>query len=500
MGIVNRILSDIIKKEYEKIKEMQEQEYGLPNVVKQITYEQEMYFMEVLKRENIVEICNTASQIFRGTNSFWSSVSSTDNIPLKHSSITSSIVNIIKAIVSELYQDVDIDEEFKAEQEIWEKINEDQDFSNMLMNILIDILYFGDAIFTVNYVNDKIIINEKYGRNIEYIYDEYDQLKEIVILKKYEANNKKYLLKEILGANELYKKYRLYNEAGEEVALYHVPELQELKDIEITENNEYLKSAFAVQFYITKSMKYKGRGNSIFSNKLDALDSLDEIISQRQSVLRSGAPKEFISDDCIVRDANNRKNISRTSFHKFYEKGTSSLINRSKDIEVLQSEIKADEYRISEDDARKRVYEGILSEQTVLNTSTVNNTSISKEREKLTNYTIATIKKAFQTKLPEFICNCIKIYCIYNNIHTEITPDAINVNFAEFGNPTFETQVQVCAEIKRNKILPNFEMLKELYGETKTDEELQEIANRLDIMDGYTEKDNKNIENEEEAV
>ena len=43
-------------------------------------------------------------------------------------------------------------------------------------------------------------------------------------------------------------------------------------------------------------------------------------------------------------------------------------------------------------------------------------------------------------------------------------------------------------------------MLKELYGETKTDEELQEIANRLDIMDGYTEKDNKNIENEEEAV
>ena len=151
----------------------------------------------------------------------------------------------------------------------------------------------------------------------------------------------------------------------------------------------------------------------------------------------------------------------------------------------MQSEIRAEEYRIYEEDAKRRVLEGILSEQTVSNVSTINNTVITKEREKQTNYTIANIKKAVQEIIPKYVYNILTIYYIYNNMQTDITPADIFVNFEEYNNPSFESQVETCAKIKQQKVLPNFEMLQELYGNTKTDEEIAMIARKLDIMDGY---------------
>lgn len=499
MGLKNKVknfLQGIIHEEFDSIRELEPKDAQLPKVRKAMTYEQEMYMLEVLQRGNITEICSAAQSIMSGNNSFWSSVDPDSGIPLKHSGMCEMVVKTILNIVSELYEDVVFLQEYQEEKEVWEKINEDQNFKNLLISAIMDTLFYGDVSLLINY-NGKIELDYKKGRNIEYVYDDFGQLKQIITLKKYTADSKEYLFKTFYGADALYVLYRLYNTKGEEVPLATIEELADLKDIEIMSDGKYVDCAFATQFLINKSTKYDGRGASIFSSKFDALDSLDEIISQRQSVLRSGSPKEFIDESCLVRDAQGRVKIAQTAMHKFYEKANSSINANGKDVEVLQSEIRAEEYRIYEEDAKRRVLEGILSEQTVSNVSTINNTVITKEREKQTNYTIANIKKAVQEIIPKYVYNILTIYYIYNNMQTDITPADIFVNFEEYNNPSFETQVETCAKLKQSKTLPNYEILQELYGNTKTDEEILEIAKKLDYMDGYDVNVLYNLTNKE---
>ena len=485
MSFIKNILQEIIRKEYESIKEPIEQNTTLPTVTKQMTYEQETYFMEILQRGDINEICQAAQTIFKNSNSFWSIAAREDGFPLEHSGLPDTITKTLKNIIAELYSEIKFSEKFETEKEIWEKIAKDQDFTMLLMDAIVDTMYLGDVTFYARYIDNKMLIKYEKGRNIEYVYDEFNQLKEIIFLKKLAKDNKDYLLKTFIGADALYIKYALYDKEGKEVPLFTLDETSNLENIEVLKDGKYIDCSFATQFYINKSLKYEGRGASLFTNKLYALDALDEVISQRQSTLRSGSPKEFIDETCITKNNNNQENIQKTSMHKFFKKSNTNIEGASKDIEVIQSDIRSEEYRIQEEDAKRRVYEGILSEQTLSNTSTINNTAINKQREKLTNYTVDTIKKACQNILPKFVYNVINIYCIYNNMKTEITPDDILADFAEYNNPTFETQVEVCSQIKKNKLLPNFEMLQELYQETKTDEEIAEIARRLDIMDGY---------------
>lgn len=493
---VNQVLKSVIKKEYDSLQEVEVQDKNLPNVRQTMTYDQEMYFMEILQRGDMKEICTAAQTILKDNNSFWSIAASEDGIPLKHAGLDETIVKTISNIVTELYENVEFSSDFQEEADIWDNINEDQNFATMLMQAITDVLYFGDCAFLIAYEDGKVLLKYEVGRNLEYIYDRNKQLKEIIVKKRYIQGDKKYLLKEFYGADALYVKYRLYKEDGDEVPLGTIEELKDLKDIEILRDDKYVDCAFATQFMINKSIKYKGRGTSIFSTKLDALDALDEVVSQRQSVIRSGAPKEFVDESCISKSANGVKNINKTAMHKFYEKSNTTLNGANKDIEVLQSELRAEEYRIEEEDAKRRVLEGILSEQTVSNTSVINNTSITKEREKQTNYTISNIKKAVQELLPKYIYNIINIYYIYNGMETEITPTDITIIFDEYNNPTFENQVDTCKKIKESRLLPNFEMLKELYGNTKTDDEIAEIAARLDVMDGYTFTDSITVEEE----
>lgn len=482
---VKSVVVNIVKDEFDKLKELDAQEKALPTVKKTLTYEQEMFFMEVLQRGDITEICSAAKNMLNSTNSFWAVVDTNDGIPLKHAGLEEVIVKTIMNIVAELYNEVDFSTQFMEEKDIWIQINEDQAFQTMLMNAIVDTLYCGDTALLVNWRDDKIVLDYKKGRNLEYVYDLDGQLKEIIVLRKYKVENKEYLLKQFYGADALYVKYVLYDDRGNEVSLSVVEELKDLKDVEITSENKYVDCSFATQFFINKSNKYEGRGASLFSTKLDALDALDEVVSQRQSVLRSGAPKEFLDESCIYKNSQNVKNINQTAMHKFYEKANTSINGNGKDIEVLQSDIKAEEYRIYEEDAKRRVLEGILSEQTVSNTSVINNTSITKEREKQTNYTISNIKKAVQDIIPRFVYNVLNVWYIYNGKNTDITPNDIVVSFDEYNNPTFENQVDTCAKIKQQKLLPNYEMLQELYGNTKTDEEIAVIAKKLDIMDGY---------------
>lgn len=500
-SFVQTLFKNSVSKEYQNLKGLEDaQNKNLPTIRKNLSYEQEMYFMEVLQRGDINEICQAASSIITKGHCFWASVSEDDEIPLKHNGYEQTVIKTIINIVNELYTKIDISDEFPEEKALWNQINEDQHFTSFLMDVITDILYFGDAVLYCNYHDGKIILSYETGRNVEYVYDLYNQLKEIIILKIYKQNNKEYLLKTFIGADQLYIKHKLYNKDGEEINLGTLEELRDIKDVEILKDNKYIDCSFGTKLYFNKSPKYKNRGASIFSNKLDAIDALDEITSQRQSVLRSGAPHEFVSEDCIMPDASGNVNMTSNSMHKFFKKSNPyGQASNGKDIEVLQSDIRANEYRIYEEDAKRRISEGILSEQSISNSSVINNTTIARNNEKQTNYTVSGIKKSLQEIIPYYVYNAIQIYFLYNGKQSSITPSDIFVNFEEYNNPSLEDQVETCARMKQSGLLPNKEILEEFYGDTKTQEEIEEIATRLDKQEGrYIGKDGQ-VNKDDEA-
>ena len=87
-----------------------------------------------------------------------------------------------------------------------------------------------------------------------------------------------------------------------------------------------------------------------------------------------------------------------------------------------------------------------------------------------------------------------------------IEKEDIKVNIEEYGNPSFETQVEMM--VKLNGLIPDYERLKIFYGNTKTDEEIRKICEDLqkektglnfkDINKAYLQQQRKNTENIEE--
>ena len=61
----------------------------------------------------------------------------------------------------------------------------------------------------------------------------------------------------------------------------------------------------AVPLQVFASSRWPGRGRSIYANKTDAFDALDEVVSQWMDAIRHGRVIRYIPNNMIPRDANN---------------------------------------------------------------------------------------------------------------------------------------------------------------------------------------------------
>lgn len=71
-----------------------------------------------------------------------------------------------------------------------------------------------------------------------------------------------------------------------------------------------------MMFY--KSAKYEGRGGSIFDEKVDSYDALDEVWSQWMDALRAGRAKTYIPDCLVPRDPETGAAITPNPFDNRY--------------------------------------------------------------------------------------------------------------------------------------------------------------------------------------
>lgn len=467
-----RTVQDWVRKIIYSLKKVNKTEQQTPLVDERISHANFCYLMEIIARNDITEICDVARTLRRGQNSFWASVLPTDMIFCMTSGLVSLIINKLTDITNELMTGVEINN--KEYQDIFTELDTELNIKRNVIKAEKKVLLVGDGAFFLYVKNGKVKYKFLAGRNVEFIYDSFDDLVEIDALKVYTVNNIDYLLKERYGKGFI--KYELYDEFDQQVPLSRVPQIASLQNIEFKDaDGNYIDQMFAIKFSIYDSDRYEGRGASIFENKVDYLDALDEILSQRQTELRKATSNVYVPNIYIDNDENGKPLMNSTIFNSYYRVGATDTEHAK--IESTQFDLRSDEYSKAEEDMEDHILSGLLDKASFKHGSVVNNTELSLQSEMITIKTTNTIKVAIQEDIPELIYAIIYLNDLMNERVTTLDKNDIKINIEEYGNPSFETQVEMT--VKLNGLIPDKERLEILYGNTKTEEEIDEMVKQL---------------------
>ena len=414
------------------------------------------------------------------SNSFWGSVPS-EGMAIKksHTGLPRLIIKSLVNIIMDNYNGVEMPNEDE-----WEEIAEDNNFSELLATALSEALAINDGAARISYdaeITDKPIIEWFDGSKVELIYKR-GRLIEIIFKSFYNRNHKCYLLKETYGYG--YITYRLY-EDDKEVPLSTIQELANLKDLTFDK-----KVMWAVPLIIDKSIKYEGRGSSKFDGKLDVFDSLDEVTSQWIEAIRLGRTRTYIPEDLLPRDPNTGVVMTPNPYdNQFIKTSTSMGEGANNKVQVEQADIPSDKYLQTYMTYLDLALQGLISPSTLgIDTKKLQDANAQYERqmEKTTLYTRQGIIDALEKFIPKLINIALQSKDQMSGKAPREDID-IDVLFGEYSTPSFDFQIDTISKAKNNGIMSLETSIEELYGDSKDDEwKAQEIA-RLKEEQGVVE-------------
>lgn len=393
-----------------------------------------------------------------------------------HTGLPALIVKVLTAIV---LGDMN---EFKFEdgiqEGIWKEIEKRNHFRKRLEKVLKEVLYMGDGAWkvTINTKKSMYPILRWYpGDRIETKY-EGDELTEIVFKTPYEESGRQYVLLEHYGygyiTNELYD--------GEKwVDFKTFSKTQHLSDYSF---DETIMLAKRLQVY--ESVKFEGRGGSIFEGKLDSFDAFDEAWSQWMDALRAGRAKTYVPESYIPKDPETGAMLKPNPFDNRFIAGDDNLSENGKNaIQTEQPNIPHDSYAASYCTALDLCLQGIISPSTLgIDVKKLDNADAQREKEKATLYTRNAIVEMLQEELPELISICINAYNILNR--NEVQEVKVDIPFGEYANPSFESQIETIGKGKTQGIMSIEACVDELYGDSKNQEWKREEVARLKAEQG----------------
>lgn len=412
---------------------------------------------------------------------FWASKSTPgQEIRKVHTGLPGLIVKVLTDVVLNDLNDFDF--ELDKNKSLWEEFDKEELFSEHLNLALREMLYMGDGAW-------KIIIDTKFsqypmsewvsGLYVDYVY-QYGRVKEVIFKTAYKESYKTYTLHEIYGYG--YINYRLYL-GDKEVPLTTIEATKHLIDLVFDKT-----VILAVPAKIYSSKKYPNRGGSIFDDgKLDNFDAFDEAWSQWMDALRAGRAKTYIPEGLLPRDPNTGALIKPNAFDNRYIATEANMSEKSDNrITTEQPVIPHDSYLASYVTALDLCLQGIISPSTLgIDVKKLDNAEAQREKEKATLYTRGSIVKALQKVLPRVIQAHFDAYNILNKAALEEIK--VDVNFGEYANPSFESQVETVSKAKTGGIMSIEASVDELYGDSKDDEWKKEEVARLKAEQGIVE-------------
>ncbi|ELC8458787.1 MAG: capsid protein [Clostridium perfringens] len=409
---------------------------------------------------------------------FWSAVPSEDlSIRKIHSGLPAMIADKLSDIVVADLDSIEVNGE--ADNTLWEEIRKDNKFDDMLGDIIATTLVSGDGAFKLSIdteISKYPIIEFFDGDKVEYI-TQRGRLKEIKFYTFYTKNNRQYKLSETYGKG--YINYNLYDSNGNEVSLNTLDETKELADV--TYKGDFI---MAVPLMFFKSPKFEGRGKSIFDNKSDAFDALDEVISQWIDAIRDGRVQKYIPEDLVPKDINGNLMKPNPFDNRFLKVGSSLAEDAKNEIDMKQANINYEAYVESYSNAIDMCLQGIISPSTLgIDLKKTDNAEAQREKEKTTLYTRGKLVDILTEVIPELVNIILKTNDVLNKKNTG--EYEVSIVFGEYASPSFDVVVETVGKAKTYGVMSIEQCIEEMYGDTWTDEEKEEEIKRIKEQNGY---------------
>jgi hypothetical protein len=409
---------------------------------------------------------------------FWASQSTTGlEIRKIHTGLPSLIVDTLTSLVVRDFNSIDLDN--PQLESIWNDIDEENNFKDILSKAITDTLVQGDGAFKLSFdANFTMPIIEFYPSNsVDFSYNR-GRIKEIIFKTPYIYKDIKYTLLEHYGYGYVF--YELYK-GDKLIPIDSIPPTRHLQSAKFDSS-----LIMAVPFMVFKSCKFQGRGQSILEKKSDCFDSFDEIYSQWIDALRKGRTKTYIPENLIPRNPHTGELMHSNAFdNTFIAVGDNLQENAKNQIQLDQPQIQHDSYLATYITALDLCLQGLISISTLgIDTKKLDNAEAQREKEKVTLYTRNKIVETIQNTVPKFIEIAINSYLM--SINKPIQEVKCSISFGDYANPSFESQVETVGKAKTQGIMSIERCVEELYGDTLTEEEKQDEIARLKAEQGIT--------------
>ena len=130
--------------------------------------------------------------------------------------------------------------------------------------------------------------------------------------------------------------------------------------------------------------------------------------------------------------------------------------------------------------------QGLISPSTLgVDVKKLDNAEAQREKEKTTLYTRGNIMDTLQKQIPKLVDKVFKSISVRDK--QPIQDVVCSMNFGEYANPSFESQIETISKGKQGGIMSIEASVEELYGDTKDEEWKKEEVARLKAEQGIGE-------------
>ena len=413
---------------------------------------------------------------------FWAAVPTVGmDIRKLHTGLPAIIVDRLTDIVMTDMNDILLPPNLR---DVWNNIARENSFNELLGEAVAETLIVGDGAFKISFdtsISSFPIVEFVPGDEVE-LERERGRLRAVVFKSRYTHEGREYELHETYGRGFIESK--LYSGSRE------VPLGSLLQTAKLSPRVEYAgEFMMAVPLRFFKSSRWQGRGKSVFDDKCDSFDALDECWSQWLDALRKGRTKEYIPDSMLPKNPNTGVTLQPNPFDNAYITCSTFMGEGvAPHIETVQPSIPVESYLGTYMTALDLCLQGLISPSTLgIDIKKLDNAEAQREKEKATLYTRNSIVATLQSIIPKLTESIFKAYDTFYKRPVSDIADKVEIPFGEYANPSFESQVETCGKARQFGLMSVETMLDELYGDTRTAEWKTAEAARIKAEQGLTE-------------
>jgi hypothetical protein len=460
------VVSDAVRnaaRDWLRIKEAQPFQAEIEQL---LTHEGNAFKNRIWYRGEAYELNQFFKAYANHTHSFWGSVPTAGmEIRKLHSGLPQLIVNTLTSITLADLGTITVTQDGEPAQklqELWDALAKENKAEKLFKRATTETLIAGDGAFKLTLdstLSGYPLIEYVAGESIEYATAN-GRISEVIFKTPYRKRDETYILWETYGYGYVF--YRL-TKNDREVPLSTLPQTAGLTDVAFDR-----QLMMAVPFCVSESVRYPGRGQSLYEGKSDPFDALDECLSQWVDALRAGRTKTYIPESLVPRNPRTGEPVRPNTFdNRFITIGDDTHETGTNKIDVEQPTIPSENYVETYTTFLDLSLQGVISPSTLgIDVKKLDNAEAQREKEKATLYTRQAIVDALQEVIPQVIECAINTY----RVTRRQAPIAIGaeVSFGEYANPSFEAQVETLSN-------PNTPMsvearVEELWGAQKDDE------------------------------